>query len=103
MGQTAVVRTNDGETPPIVDGRGIRRGYPLSSLLFKIYDEAMVREAFDDIKEGVKTGGKLVKEIRFADDTCVIASTEKGLQRLITSLDKVTESYGMKISIKRLK
>ena len=45
-------------------------------------------------------GGKLVKKIKFADDKCVIASTEKGLQRLISSLDKVTVSYGEKISIK---
>ena len=103
MGQTAVVRTDDGETPPIVVGRGTRQGCPLSPLLFNIYDEAMVREAFDDIKEGVKIGGKLVKEIRFADDKCVIASTAKGLQKLVSSLDKVTESYGMKISIKKTK
>ena len=80
MGQTAVVRTDDGETTPIVIGRRTWQGCPLSPLLFNIYDEAIVREAFDDIKEGVKIGGNLIKEIKFADDKCVIASTEKGLQ-----------------------
>jgi Reverse transcriptase (RNA-dependent DNA polymerase) len=103
MGQIAVVRTDDGETEPIMVGRGTRQGCPLSPVLFNIYDEAMAREAFDNIKEGVKIGGKLIKEVRFADDKGVLASTEKGLQRLITSLDKVATNYGMKISIKKTK
>ena len=49
MSQTAIVRTDNGETPPIVVGRGTRQGRYLSPLLFNIYDEAMVGEAFDDI------------------------------------------------------
>ena len=48
------MRTNDREKSPIVVGRGTRQGCPLSPLIFNIYDEAMVREAFDDLKEGVK-------------------------------------------------
>ena len=48
MGYTEIVRTDDGKTPPIVVGRGKRRGYLLSPLLFNIYDEAMVREVLDD-------------------------------------------------------
>ena len=95
MGLTVDVRTDDGETPPIVVGRGTMLGCLLLPLLFNFYDEAMDREAFDDIKEGVETGGKLVKEIRFADDKCVIGCTEKGSQKLLSSLDKETKSYGM--------
>ena len=49
----------------------------------------MARKAFDDIKEGVKIGEKFVKEIRFADDKCIIASKEKSLQKLISSLGKI--------------
>ena len=42
---------------------------------------------------------ELVKKIRFAGDKRIIANTEKDFRRLISSLDKVIESYGMKISI----
>ena len=44
----------------------------------------MVREAFNYIKEGMKIGEELVKEIMFTDDKCVIARAEKGLLRLIS-------------------
>ena len=50
IGQTAVVRTDDGETPPLVVGKGTRQGYPLLFFLLNIYGEAMVRETFDKIK-----------------------------------------------------
>ena len=65
----------------------------------------MVRKALDDIKEGVNVGGKLVKEIRIIDNICLIASKKKCLciQKLISSLDKVTECYSMKISLTKLK
>ena len=53
-GQTAVVRTDNGATPPIVFGRGKRQKCPLPSILFNICDEAKIRETFDDIKGSVK-------------------------------------------------
>ena len=67
MGQVEGVRTNEGETDLIEIGRGKRQGCPLSPVLFNLYDEAMIREAFDDLEEGIIKGGKLIKEIRFAD------------------------------------
>ena len=63
----------------------------------------MAREAFDEINEGITIGGKLIKEVRFADDKGVLASTEKGLQKLMTSLNRVANRFGMKISIKKTK
>ena len=63
MGQVVVVRTNEGEIDLIEIGRGTRQGCPLSPVLFNLYDEAMIREAFDDLEEGIIIGGKLIKEI----------------------------------------
>ena len=101
MGKVVAVRTNEEETDLIEIGRGTRQGYPLSPVLFNLYDEAMIREAFDDLEEGIIRGGKLIKEIRFAKG--VLASTQEGLQKLMSSLDLVADLYGMKISIKKTK
>jgi hypothetical protein len=103
MGQTAIIRTKNGTTKEIIVGRGTRQGCPLSLVLFNIYDEAMIREAFDDVNEGIKIGGKLIKEVKFVDNKGVLASTERGLPKLMTNLDIVTNNYGMKISIKKQK
>ena len=97
------IRTNEGETDFIEIGRGTRQGCPLSPVQFNLYDEAMIREAFDDLEEGIIIGGKLIKEIRFAADKGVLASTQEGLQKLMLSLDLVADLYGMKISIKKTK
>ena len=46
-----------------------------------IYAETMMVEAFEDINEGVKVGGELLKDIKFSDDKGMVAATEKGLQK----------------------
>ena len=91
--QVAAVRTNERETDLIEIGRGTRQGCPLSLVLFNLYDEAMIREAFDDLEEGIILGGKLIKDIRFADDKEVLASTKEGLQKLMPSLDLFSCRY----------
>ena len=77
MGQVVAVRTNAGETDLIEIGRRTRQGCPSSPVLFNLYDKAMIREAFDDLEEGINIGGNLIKEIRFADDKGVLTSTQE--------------------------
>ena len=71
--------------------------------MFNLYDEAIIREAFDDLEEGIIKGGKLIKEIRFGDDKGVLASTKEGLQKLMSNSDLVTDLYDKKKSIKKIK
>jgi len=103
MGQEAVIRVANGESMPATIGRGVRQGCPLSPLLFSIYAEKMMIEAMEDIDEGVNVGGKLVKDVKFADDQGMVASSEQGLQRLMDALATTAKKYDMKINIKKTK
>jgi len=103
MRQQAVVRVAGGDSEPGVIGRGVRQGCPLSPLLFSIYAEAMMVEAMEDIEEGVRVGGEPLKDVRFADDQGMVASTEQGLQKVMNRLNETAKRYDMKINVKKTK
>ena len=101
--QEAVIRIADGESEPGIIGRGVRQGCPLSPLLFSIYAEAMMIDAMEDIEEGVKVGGRVLKDVRFADDQAMVATTERGLQKLMDGLSASAKKYDMKVNGKKTK
>jgi len=63
----------------------------------------MVKEATANEELWVKVGGQVISMIRYADDKTVVASSEKNLQRLMDSVSRVTQEYGMKINAKKTK
>src|SRR5207244_11347200 len=63
----------------------------------------MMVEAMESIEEGIKVGGKLIKDVRFADDQGMIAKSEAGLQKIMDGLNSTSLEYGMKINIKKTK
>ena len=103
MKQTAVVRVGNECSDESVIGCGVRQGCCLSPLLFTLYMEMMMIEAMEDVEEGVKIGGQLLKDVRFADDQGMVASSEAGLQRLMDSLVMVAKDYNMRINVKKTK
>jgi endonuclease/exonuclease/phosphatase family metal-dependent hydrolase len=103
MDQTATVRVGDECTDSCTIGRGVRQGCCLSPLLFSLYAEMMMIEAMENIEEGVRVGGQLVKDVRFADDQGMVASTEAGLQRLMDGLVSTAKRYDMKVNVKKTK
>ena len=102
-GQSAYVRVADGYSAACEIGRGVRQGCSLSPLLFIIYDEAMMKEATENTKDGISVGGHTVSTLRFADDKAVVASSQKELQNLMDNVNNVTKKYGMKINVKKTK
>src|SRR6478609_5531686 len=103
MNQEAVVRIAGGESDSGIIGRRVRQGCPLSPLLFSIYAETMMKEASENVEEGIRVGGELIKDVKYADDQGMVANTEAGLQSLLDSLNTTAKHYDMKINIKKTK
>jgi hypothetical protein len=103
MNQKAVVKIQQEFSDESEIGRGVRQGCCMSPLLFNIYAEAMMMEAMEGIEEGIKIGGNLLKDVRFADDQGMIAGSEFGLQKIMDGLYTTALKYDMKINIKKTK
>src|SRR6476619_67685 len=103
MNQEAEVRIAVGESDFGIIGRAVRQGCPLSPLLFSIYAEMMMKEALENVGEGIRVGGELIKDVKYADDQGMVANTEAGLQCLMNSLNTTAKHYDMKINIKKTK
>src|SRR6476619_6508717 len=100
MNQEAVVRIVGGESDSGIIRRGVRQGCPLSPLLISIYAEMMMmKEALEYVEEGIRVGGELIKDVKYADDQGMVANTEAGLQSLMDSLNTTAKHYDMKINI----
>ena len=103
MNQRAVIKIQQEYSEEGEIGRGVRQGCSISPLLFNIYAEAMMEEAMEDLEEGIKVGGNLLQDVRFADDQGMVAGSEIGLQKIMDRLNDTALRYGMKINIKKTK
>src|SRR6476469_2531471 len=74
-----------------------------SPLLFSIYAEMMMKETLENVEEGIRVGGELIKDVKYADAQGMVADTEAGLHSLMDSLNTTVKHYDMKINIKKTK
>ena len=77
--QKATVRYENETSQEITIKRGVRRGCILSPYLFNIYTEYLIREALED-ENGINTNGQNITNIRYVDDTIILAESEQQLQ-----------------------
>ena len=81
-GQEATVRTGHGITDWFPIGKGVHQGYILSPCLFNLYSEYIVRNAgLDEGQAGIKIkiAGRNINNLRYADDTTLMADSEEEL------------------------
>ena len=81
-GQEATVRTGHGTTDWFQIGKGVRQGYILSPFLFKLYAECIMRNpGLEEAQAGIKIAGRNINNLRYADNTTLMAESDKELQR----------------------
>ena len=83
-GQEATVRTGHGTTDWFPIGKGVRQGCILSPCLFNLYVESIIRNAgLEEAQAGIKIAGRNINNLRYADDTTIMAESEEELKSLL--------------------
>ena len=91
-GQEATVRTGHGTTDWFPTGKGVRRGCILSPCLFNFYAEYIMRNAgLEEAQAGIKIARRNIKNLRYTDDTTLMAEREKELKRLLIKVKEDSE------------
>ena len=86
-GQEATVKTVHGTTDWFQIGKGVRQGCILSPCLFNFYAECIMRNAgLEEAQAGIKIAGRNINNLRYADDTTLMAESEEELKSLLMKL-----------------
>ena len=97
--QEASVRVGNAETETIPFKKGVRQGCVASPDLFNLYQEMIMRVTLN--MAGIKVGGININNIRYADDTALIATSQVNLQRLVDRVVVKSNAYGMEVNLKK--
>ena len=91
-GQEATVRTGHGTTDWFQIGKGVRQGCILSPCLFNFYAEYIMRNAgLEEAQVGIKIAGRNINNLRYADDTTLMAESEEELKSLLMKVKEESE------------
>ena len=103
-GQEATVRTGHETTDWFQIEKGVHEGCILSLCLFNFYAEYIVRNAgLDEAQAGIKIAGRNMNNLRYADDTTLMAESEEELKSLLMKVKEESEKVGLKHNIQKMK
>ena len=103
-GQEATVRTGHGTTDWFQIGKGVCQGCILSPCLFNLYAEYIMRNAgLAETQTGIKIAGRNINNLRYADDTTLMAESEEELKSLLMKVKEEHERAGLKLNIQKTK
>ena len=98
------VRTGHGTTDWFQIGKGVCQGCILSPCLFNLYAEYIMRNAgLEETQAGIKTAGRNINNLRYADDTTFMAESEEELKSLLMKVKEESEKVGLKLNIQKTK
>ena len=101
VGQETTVRTLYGTTDWFRIDKGVVQGCLLSRCLFNLYTEHIMRNArLGQLQAGIKIGGRNINNLRYADDTTLMAESEEELMNFLMRMKKESERAGLKLNIK---
>ena len=102
-GQEATVRTGHETTDWFQIGKGVYQGCIFSSCLFNLYAEYITRNAgLEEVQAGIKIAGRNINNLRYADDTTLLAESEE-LKSLLMKVKVESEKVGLKLNIQKTK
>ena len=102
--QEATVRTGHGTTDWFKIGKGVRQGCILSPCLFNLHAEYIMRNAgLEEAQAGMKIVRRNINNLRYADDTILIAESEEELKSLLMKVKEESEKAGSKSTFRKLR
>ena len=103
-GQEAAVRTGHGTMDWVQIGKGVRQGCILSPCLFNLYAEYIMRHAgLEEAQAGIKIARRNTNNLRYADDTTLMAESEEELKSLLVKVKEESEKVDLKLNIQKAK
>ena len=103
-GQEATVRTGHGTTDWFQIRKGVCQSYILSPAYFNFYAEYIMRNTgLEETPAGIKIAGRNSNNLRYADDTTLMAESEEELKSLLMKVKEESEKVGLKLNIQKTK
>ena len=103
-GQQATVRTGHGTTDWFQIGKGVLQGCILSPCLLNLYAEYIMQNAgLKEAQAGIKIAKRNMNNVRYADDTTLMAESEEELKSLLRKVKEESEKVGLKLNIQKTK
>src|SRR5574340_89973 len=103
-GQEATVQTGHGTTDWFQIGKGVCQGCILSPCLFNVYAEYIMRNAgLEETQAIIKIAGRNIHNLRYADDTTLMAESEEELKSLLKKVKEKSKKVGLKLNIQKTK
>ena len=102
--QGVTVRTGHGTTDWFQIGKGVHQGYISSPCLFNFYAEYIMRNTgLDEAQAGIKIARRNINNLRYADDTTLMAESEEELKSFLMKVKEKSEKVGLKLNIQKTK
>ena len=102
--EETTVRTGHGTTDWFQIGKGVYQSCILSPCLFNLYAEYIMRNAeLEEAEAGIKIAGRNINNLRYADDTTLMAESEEELKSLLMKMKEESEKLGLKLNIQKTK
>ena len=104
VGQEVTVRTAHGTTDWFQIGKGVPQGCILTPCLFNLYAECIMRNTgLEETQAGIKIAKRNINNLKYADDTTLMAESEEELKSLLMKVKEENEKVGLKLNIQKTK